>query len=194
MYQIVLASKSPRRIALLNEIGLKYTQFTSDFKETDDKNLTAEKIALHNSLGKALDAANHFKNALIIGVDTVVDSHGHVLGKPKNKEDAKRLLRLISGTTHRVISAITIINTKSGKTISKAEETKVTLDKLDEKEIARYIESGEGDDKAGSYAIQGKGALFIKKIDGDYFNVVGLPLYLLRKLLKEFKVDLTKQT
>lgn len=195
MYQIVLASKSPRRIALLKEIGLNFTIYETDFEELESLPGTkddASRIALYNSLGKAKCAASHFKKAFVIGVDTVVDSHGHILGKPKNKEDAARLMRLISGTTHRVISAVTIINTTSGKTISQAEATNVTLEKLDEKEIKSYIESGEGSDKAGSYAIQGRGALFIKKIDGDYFNVVGLPLYLLRKLLKEFKVDLTK--
>jgi septum formation protein len=212
-YQIVLASKSPRRIDLLNEIGLKFTTYTSDFKEkiiepagnpkpsdpaaptTTSETLTqpsetARSLSLYNSLGKAKEASNHFKNALVIGVDTVGESNGHILEKPTDREDAKRLLRLMSGTTHSVITAITIINTVSGKSISKATETLITMEKLDEKEIEAYVQSGEGDDKAAGYAIQGKGALFIKKIEGDYFNVVGLPIYTLKKLLKEFDVEL----
>jgi len=206
MYQIVLASKSPRRIELLREIGLKFITFTPDFEERTDettiagkpgkkqadpaktKKESAKDIALFNAIGKAQKASKHFKNSIIIGVDTVGESHGHILGKPKDREDAKRLIRLISGTTHKVVSAVCLINTVSGKTISATSETLVTMEKMDEKEIEAYIESGEGDDKAAAYAIQGKGSLFIKKIDGDYFNVVGLPIYTLKKLLKEFGV------
>jgi len=204
MYQIVLASKSPRRIDLLKEIGVDFVTYSPEFEEftgeepefantsTTATPIPPEEIALRNSLGKAKEASNHFQNSLVIGVDTIGESHGHILGKPKDKEDAARLLRLLSGTTHSVISAITIINTISGKTVSQATKTKVTIDKLDEAEIAHYIASGEGEDKAASYAIQGLGALFVSKIEGDYFNVVGLPIYTLKKLLKEFKVDLTK--
>lgn len=195
--QIVLASKSPRRIELLKELGLKFVAYSPDFKEKtslEDKVgiliNTPEKLVLENAIGKAQEASNHFKDAIIIGVDTIGVSNGHILGKPVNKENAKRLIRLISGTTHSVISGVCVINTKSGKTLSATSETFVTMEKLDEKDIEAYVESGEGDDKAASYAIQGKGALFIKKIDGDYFNVVGLPIYTLKKLLKAFKISL----
>lgn len=193
MYQIILASKSPRRIALLQEIGLEFVSYSPKFDEKEgEQNENPEEIATHNAIGKAIEAVKHFKNALIIGVDTVVESNGHILGKPKDREDAKRLIRLISGTTHRVITAICVINTVSGKTITGVTETFVTMEKIDEEKILAYVNSGEGDDKAGAYAIQGKGALFIKKIEGDYFNVVGLPIYTLKKMLKEFKVDLDK--
>jgi septum formation protein len=151
----------------------------------------SKELALFNAIGKAQSAAKHFKNSIIIGVDTVGESHGHILGKPKDREDAKRLIRLISGTTHKVVSAVCLVNTVSGKTISATSETLVTMDKMEEKEIEAYVESGEGDDKAAAYAIQGKGALFIKRIEGDYFNVVGLPIYTLKKLLKEFEIDIT---
>lgn len=192
MQQIVLASKSPRRIELLKELGLKFITYSPDFKEKtrlENSVKTPEKLVLHNCLGKAREASNHFKDAIIIGVDTIGVSNGHILGKPVNKEDAKRLIRLISGTTHSVISGVCVINTKSGKTLSATAETLVTMEKIDEKDISAYVESGEGDDKAASYAIQGKGALFIKGIDGDYFNVVGLPIYTLKKLLKTFKIS-----
>lgn len=195
MYQIVLASKSPRRIELLKEIGLKFVTFDPGFEEktgledeAEDKK-SAKEIALHNAIGKAKNASTHFKNSIIIGVDTVGESHGHILGKPKDREDACRLIRLISGTTHKVVSAVCLINTVSGKTISATSETLVTMEKMDEEEIRQYVDSGEGDDKAAAYAIQGKGALYIEKINGDYFNVVGLPIYTLKKLLKEFGVN-----
>lgn len=192
--QIILSSKSPRRIELLREIGLKFSTYNPEFKEITGakgtQDLPAAKIALHNALGKAQEAARHFKDAIIIGVDTVGESHGHILGKPKDREDAARLIRLISGTTHKVVSAVAVINSKSGKTLSSTTETLVTMDKLSEKEIDAYVASGEGDDKAAAYAIQGKGSLFIKKIDGDYFNVVGLPIYTLKKLLKKFAINL----
>jgi septum formation protein len=197
MYQIVLASKSPRRIELLKEIGLKFITFTPDFEEqtrakrVSEPKQPSKELALFNAIGKAQSAAKHFKNSIIIGVDTVGESHGHILGKPKDREDAKRLIRLISGTTHKVVSAVCLVNTVSGKTISATSETLVTMDKMEEKEIEAYVESGEGDDKAAAYAIQGKGALFIKRIEGDYFNVVGLPIYTLKKLLKEFEIDIT---
>lgn len=196
MYQIVLASKSPRRIELLKEIGLKFVTFDPGFEEKTgledeaEGKKSAKEIALHNAIGKAKNASTHFKNSIIIGVDTVGESHGHILGKPKDREDACRLIRLISGTTHKVVSAVCLINTVSGKTISATSETSVTMEKMDEEEIQKYIDSGEGDDKAAAYAIQGKGALYIEKINGDYFNVVGLPIYTLKKLLKEFKIRL----
>jgi SAM-dependent methyltransferase len=110
----------------------------------------------------------------------------HFLGKPKDKEDHKRILRILSNTTHKVISAICIIDTRSKKNVTAIETTFVTVEKLEESDIEAYVASGEGDDKAGGYAIQGLGCLFCRKIEGDYFNVVGLPMYRLRKLLKEF--------
>jgi len=180
--QLVLASKSPRRKELLEQIGLQFIIHPSDFEEKDE-HLSAEELAMHNAMGKAQQLARKYKNALIIGVDTVVSFQHHQINKPKDEEDAKRILRLLSNTTHQVISAICIIDTDNDKNISGLEVTNVTMDRLDEKDIAAYIASGEGEDKAGAYAIQGLGALYVKKIEGDYFNVVGLPIFLLRKLL-----------
>lgn len=187
--QIVLASLSPRRQELLKSINLDFIVHPSDFEEKNI-HLTPEKLAKHNAIGKAQKIAPHYKNALIIGVDTIVVFQNHFLGKPRDKEDAKRILRLLSNTTHKVISAICIIDTKTKKNISAVETTNVTMDRLEEADIEAYVNSGEGEDKAGSYAIQGIGSLFVKKIEGDYFNVVGLPMYLLRKLLKEFGLKL----
>lgn len=185
--QIVLASKSPRRKELLDAIKVDFLVHPSDFEEKDT-HLSAEELALHNAIGKAQDVARHYKDALIIGVDTVVAFNEHMIGKPNDKEDAKRILRLLSNTTHKVISAICVIDSKSKKNVSGLETTFVTMDRLDEEDIESYVNSGEGEDKAAGYAIQGIGSLFVKKIEGDYFNVVGLPIFRLRKLLKEFGI------
>ena len=183
--QIVLASKSPRRKELLEGIELEFLIHPSDFEEKDT-HLTPEDLVIHNALGKAQDIARHYKEALIIGVDTVGAFNDHILNKPKDTQDAKRILRLLSNTTHKVISGICIMNSRTKKTISAVETTLITMDRLEESDIEGYINSKEGEDKAAGYAIQGLGALFVKRIEGDYFNVVGLPIYRLRKILKEF--------
>lgn len=187
--QIVLASQSPRRKELLSSIGLPFTVHTSDFEELDF-NENPQALAINNATGKALDVARHYPDALVIGVDTVVAHEQHLLGKPKDSADARRILELLSGTTHQVITAITIIDSKTQKQISAHDSTQVTMDMLSADEITAYINSGEGHDKAAGYAIQGLGALYISKISGDYFNVVGLPIYRLRKLLQQFDVEM----
>lgn len=185
--QIILASKSPRRKQLLEEIGLEFEVYPSDFEEKNE-GLLLEELVAHNAIGKAQDVARHYRNALIIGVDTLVAFQNHTIGKPKDKEDAKRILRLLSNTTHKVISGICVMDTDSKKTISAIETTFVTIDRLDEEDIENYVNCGEGGDKAAGYAIQGRGSLFVKKIEGDYYNVVGLPIYRLRNILKEFGI------
>lgn len=185
--QLVLASASPRRKELLDNIGLDFLVHPSKFEEKDTHE-TPEQLALHNAIGKAQDVARHYKNALVLGVDTVVAFQDHQIGKPRDPEDAKRILRLLSNTTHKVISALCIIDSNSFKNVTAIETTLITLDRLEEAEIEAYVHSGEGIDKAGGFAIQGLGSLFVKKIEGDYFNVVGLPIFRLKKLLKEFGV------
>ncbi len=185
--QLVLASQSPRRKELLEAIGLDIIVHPTDFEEKD--HLSPEEVAEHNAMGKAQKAAPHFRDALIIGVDTIVVAvTGEILGKPKDPEDAKRILRLLSNTTHKVISGICVIDSDSGKNISAVETTLVTMDRLDEEDIEDYIQSGEGHDKAAGYAIQGIGSIYIKGIEGDYFNVVGLPVFRLRKILQQFGI------
>ncbi len=186
--QIVLASNSPRRSELLNSIKLDFIVHPPDFTEKLE-GLSPEELAKYNALGKAQSVARHYHDALVIGVDTLVVVGDHILGKPKNTEDHKHLLRLQSGATTKVISGLTVLNSKTNKAITLTETTLVTMDRFDERDIEAYIASNEGSDKAGGYAIQGLGALFIKKIDGDYFNVVGLPVYRLRKVLEEFGID-----
>jgi len=185
--QIILASKSPRRKQLLEEIKLEFEVHPSEFEEKNEGQLP-EELVIHNAIGKAQDIARHYRNSLIIGVDTLVVFQNHIIGKPNDREDAKRILRLLSNTTHKVISGMCVMDSDSKKTISAIEETFVTIDRLDEEDIENYVNSGEGEDKAAGYAIQGVGSLFVKKIEGDYFNVVGLPIYRLRQIFKEFGI------
>jgi septum formation protein len=211
MKKLILASASPRRKQILEDLGLKFTVEPSDFEEIDD-HTTPQELAEHNAEGKALQIAQKHpktpqnspqgppetaKSPLIIAVDTVVacpDKHDtnltHLLGKPKSPKHHREMLELLSDSTHKVISAISIIDTGTNKQLTKHETTLVSIEKIAPQQINAYLASGEGDDKASGYAIQGLGALFIKKIEGDYFNVVGLPVYLLNKMLQEFGVEI----
>ena len=188
MKRIILASQSPRRKMLLENINLDFEIHPSNFDELEEHE-NPEELAIYNAVGKAQSLQRKYDNSLIIGVDTVVAYKDHILGKPKDTQDARRILRLLSKTTHKVISAICILDTKNEKLLTDVVTTFVTMDRLDEKVIDAYIESGEGVDKAAGYAIQGIGSLFISKIEGDYFNVVGLPINKLRKMLKKFRVE-----
>jgi len=143
-----------------------------------------------DEVDKVSRVLHHAQNAVIIGVDTVVAYKKHIIGKPKNKKDAKRILELLNGTTHRVVSGICVIDTAKNKVYTDTEITHIEMDRITNKEIAAYIRHGEGTDKAAGYAIQGIGGLFIKKIRGDYFNVVGLPMHKLKKILEKTGVKI----
>lgn len=189
MKKIILASLSPRRKELLQAVGLKFEIHPSSFEEKET-HISPAHLALHNAIGKANDIAEKHKNAIIIGVDTVVAYKKHIIGKPKNISDAKRILNLLNGTTHRVVSAVCVIDTEKNKMYTDTEVTHIEMDQITDKEIAAYIRHGEGTDKAAGYAIQGIGGLFIKKIRGDYFNVVGLPMHKLKKILEKIGIKM----
>lgn len=137
-----------------------------------------------NAEGKARRAAPHHPGAVILGVDTVGVIGKKILGKAKNKKEAAQMLRSLSGTRHRVISGICVLNTRTGKMIKTAETTWVTFRKISAEELGRYLDSGHWKGKAGSYAIQGRAKGFVKKIEGDVTNVVGLPITTLKKMLE----------
>ena len=140
---------------------------------------------------KALEVSKRADDdTLIVAADTVVVFDKKILGKPKDKADAKQMLKMLQGNTHIVVTAIAIIDNLEKKTLINSEKTKVTFDKLTDSEIDDYIKTGEPMDKAGAYGIQGLGCVFIQKVDGCYNNVVGLPAYLLAKMLKSFGVYL----
>ncbi|MBQ2696304.1 MAG: septum formation inhibitor Maf [Clostridia bacterium] len=188
---IILASGSPRRRELLEQIGLPHTVVPSQAEE-DLQGLEPCLLVQSLSLLKAADVAKEQgKDALVIGADTVVVFEDEILTKPKDPEDAKAMLRRLSGKSHSVLTGVTVLRRRDGKSVSVTEETTVYFKELSEQEIESYVKTKEPLDKAGGYGIQGLGGLFVEKIDGDYYNVVGLPLARLGKLLQEeFEIEL----
>jgi septum formation protein len=185
--RIVLASASPRRRELLSQLGLEFEVCVSSAGEAEgaDPIETARQAAL----AKASEVASKVPDALVIGADTIVVIDGEILGKPTNPSEAEAMLKKLKGKAHRVITGVAIVD-GSGKKVVDHEDTTVFFADLSEDEVRSYMESGEGADKAGAYAIQGLGALFIPRIEGSYSNVVGLPLAKLHEMLKEFGIDL----
>ncbi len=180
--KIILASKSPRRKELMTQVGLEFTCVVSDKEEKIESTIPRE-VVLNLSKQKAEDVYELVREEcseemVIVGADTVVAFDDVILGKPKDREDAKRMLKNLRGRSHSVWTGVTLIYDDGGKisTESFAEETKVYMYNMSDEEIDEYVESGEPDDKAGAYAIQGLGARFVEKIEGDYNNVVGLPI------------------
>lgn len=188
MKKIVLASASPRRKEILSVTGLPFIVEPSDYEEKLDHTVNPHDLAKNLSMGKARNIAGKYRNALIIAADTFIVSTGKLLGKPHTSDEARKMLTLLNGKTHSVITGYTILDTETGKKITRSVETKVWFRKMSLEEIEAYVNTGEPLDKAGGYAIQGLGAMIVKKIEGDYLNVVGLPLFDLAESLKKFGV------
>lgn len=179
----ILASGSPRRRELMHYITDDFEVCISDADETLPDNILPYEAAQYLSAIKAESAAKQYPDDIVIGCDTVVLIDGKILGKPSSDDDAENILRTLSGRTHEVVTGCTIICGGTAHTFS--ETTAVEFYKLSDREIDDYIATGEPSDKAGAYGIQGKGALFVKGINGDYYNVVGLPIAALSRKLKE---------
>lgn len=188
MKEVILASASPRRKELLERIGLRFKVEPSEYEENILSGLEPHELARKISLEKAKVVADKHRNAIVIAADTFIVFDGRILGKPHTKTEARKMLEAISGKSHSVITGFSIIDTGKNKTLSRAVETRVHIRKLTLAEIDAYIKSGEPLDKAGAYAIQELGAVFVEKIEGDYFNVIGLPLSALTEALKEFGI------
>lgn len=186
MDKIVLASSSPRRKELLKQAGITFTVMPADL---DEENLelsgTPAQRAEQLAFMKAMAVAKTLERGLVIGADTIVVCEGEVFGKPGDESDARRMLGMLSGREHQVVTGIALLDAASGTASIGHEVTRVRFSKLSSSEIEAYIKSEEPYDKAGSYAVQGKGALLIEGIDGCYTNVVGLPLGKLYSMLKE---------
>lgn len=180
---IILASQSPRRQELLKLITSDFEIKVSNVDETLPDKITPKKAVIYLSKIKAEPFADG--DDIVIGADTVVALDGKILGKPKSEKNAKEMLRFLSGKTHSVFTGVTLASDKKTKTF--AVETKVKFFELTNEEIDAYIKTKEPFDKAGAYGIQGYGSLLVEKIDGDYFNVVGLPVSTLARELKAFE-------
>ena len=173
--KLILASGSPRRAELLEKMGLTFQVEPSNTDEILEPGLTPQQEVVHLSLGKAKAvAANHPEEAVVLSADTVVELDGKILGKPHSKEEAAEMLRALSGRSHRVLTGVTVMGPKGTET--HCEETSVVFREMSQAEIDWYVATGEPMDKAGAYGIQGYAAIFIEKLDGDYYNVMGLPV------------------
>jgi septum formation protein len=189
----ILASSSPRRRELLTSIGLTFEVMPSDIPEIHQPGESPEEYVARLSRGKAAVIADKHPEAWIIAADTTVLLGDELLEKPADADDAKRMLATISGKTHTVYTGVTLQNTARGWHDTRVAETEVRMLPLDERDIAWYVSTGEPLDKAGAYAAQGIGAVFIDSIHGSYTNVVGLPLALLFQMLRRAGVDSLKR-
>lgn len=191
MKQIVLASQSPRRKNLLSQINLTFIIHPSSVEESFDPSVKPEKIVEQLALDKARDVATNYASALTIGADTIVVLDNEILGKPVDEPDAFRLLKKLSGNIHEVYSGVCLLLTDEHKSFTEYitfhEVTEVTFAELSDQEIWDYIQTGSPMDKAGAYGIQDDwGSLFVSRIEGDYYNVVGFPLHRFYERLKDF--------
>ena len=188
--KIILASQSKQRKELLKIIGLDFEIEKSNYVEDMTEKIPAHKLAQKLALGKAQDIAKKHKNSIIIGADSFVVLGKEFLGKPRTPQKTREMLRKISGKKHKVTTGIAIIDTKKNKIFTDYEITEVWFKKLTMREIEKYIKTGEPLDKAGGYAIQKLGCIFIEKINGDYTNVIGLPINKIYKYLLRLNVDI----
>lgn len=182
--KVILASASPRRQELLRLIFDDFAVIPADIDETLPAGISAEEAPVTLSRMKAEAILKKYPDSLIIAADTVVVADGEILGKPADTEDAARMLKRLSGRTHSVITGCTLA--KEGRLHSFSVQSLVTFYPLCDSEISEYIATGEPMDKAGAYGIQGRAALFAEKIEGDYFNIVGLPIARLKRELSNF--------
>ena len=186
MVRIVLASGSPRRREIMEKYNIDLIVEKSNVDENINRGETPEQVSMTLSLIKALDVSNRFSKDIVIGADTIVVVDGKILGKPKGKEDAYDMLNILSGRIHEVITGVALIKADMNIKIIDYEKTRVKFRKLTDDMIYRYIGTNEPFDKAGAYAIQGVGQILVENIDGCFFNVVGLPLTKIDKLLSKY--------
>ena len=187
--RLILASTSPRRIALLKSLGYHFDIIPHDIEECIHDNVSPAELVQNLAFLKASDVAGRVCDAVIVSADTIIAHEKGILGKPKDVSDARRILSILSNSEHDVISGVCVMEMPSRKKMLRIERTHIKMKSIKDEEIDRYILTGEPMDKAGAYAIQGEGLKFIEKIDGSYSNAVGLPLELLQEMLNHFMND-----
>ena len=185
---VILASQSPRRRELLEKTGIPFSIIVRDTEELKKASMPPQELCLHNAAAKAEAVFREHPDSTVIGADTLVFLEGFPLGKPEDEEEARSMLRKLSGRTHHVCTAVAIRSPLGMKNL--AVLTEVTFRELTEKDIRHYMELVDVMDKAGSYGVQGKGALLVEKLNGDFFNVMGLPVLRLSRMLSQFGVKL----
>lgn len=184
--EIILASKSPRRREILENTKVRFSIEESQIDEVIKLNELPKETVMRLAYEKALDVANRNRNSLVIGADTIVVINDTILGKPKDDIEAFSMLKLLSGKTHYVITGFALINLSLDKKIIDCQVSQVTFKELSEQCIKDYLQTKESLDKAGAYGIQGYGGLLVENIQGDYFNIVGLPISKISDCLKDY--------
>jgi len=192
--QIILASSSPQRKKLLEQIGIDVRVIPPNIDEVKDEDISFEEWVSKLALAKAESVAKQFRSGIILGADTIVVLGNKIFRKPRNDEEAKNMLRELSGTTHKVITGLALIDVWTKNTLVEQVTTEVTMKKLSEAQIAGYVITKEPLEKAGGLCIQGRGAQFIEKINGCYTNVIGLPLAKLTDMLAKLATQEQKLT
>ena len=188
--RIILASESPRRSCLLRSLGLEFEICRPQVNEDGIRGGSPRQLVEKLARAKAQAAADKVSSGVIIAADTVVVLDDEVLGKPRDESEAAAILARLSGRRHQVITGVCIIDRESERLLTVSEITRVYLRTLSTEEIAAYVSTGEPLDKAGAYGIQGLGALLVERIEGCYYNVVGLPLFRLNLMLKEVGINI----
>jgi|ERR1700752_2859904 len=183
MEKLILASGSPRRRELLTIAGWPFEVIVAGVDESLKPNEDAENYVTRLAKAKAEAVASQLHEGLVLGADTTVVIDDEILGKPKDQDDAARMLRLLNGKWHAVLTGVALVRVGSEALVD-CERTRVKFAEMSDKEIQWYLSTGEPEDKAGAYAIQGKGSRFIEEIEGDYFNIVGLPIRLLYEMVQ----------
>jgi septum formation protein len=181
--KLILASGSPRRVEILNSIGWEFEKHAADIDESVRDGETPEKYVVRLACEKAEAVATKFPDSIVLGADTTVVIDGEILGKPIDMNDARRMLRLLSENWHEVSTGVAVV--ENGSTRSAMQRTRVKFSEMTDDEIEFLAEKGDPLDKAGAYAVQAQAALFIEKVEGEYWNVVGLPINLVYKLIMQ---------
>lgn len=193
MKRVILASNSPRRREILGKY-IDFEAVTAEVSEDNDFYKSPETLVMALAFEKANSVAAKYEDAIVIGADTVVEIEGEILGKPKSREDAKRMMEKLRGKSHRVITGFSIIDLSFDKKYMDYEVTEVIFKDLSDEEIEAYLNKAEYMDKAGAYGIQEEAALFVEKIEGDYLNIVGFPISKIYTVLKDnFNLSLMEE-
>lgn len=185
--KLVLASRSPRRAEILTAVGWPFEMVASNIDETRFKSESAVSYVTRLAQAKAEAVARIVTSGLVVGADTVVVVEDQILGQPSDAGDAGRMLKLLSGRWHEVLTGVALMHAGKNSLVFEYEKTRVRFTEMSDAEIDWYVGTGEPMDKAGAYAVQGRAALFIEEIQGDYFNIVGLPMRLLYKLMRQIQ-------
>lgn len=181
--KLILASGSPRRAEILNLTGWQFSKHAADIDESEGTGEPPDAYVVRLAREKAGAVATRFPNEIVLGADTIVVIDEKIVGKPVDLDDARRMLRSLSGNWHEVLTGVAL--TKDGQMRTDLQRTRVKFSRLDEGEIEFLVTEGDPLDKAGGYAVQAQAALFIERIEGDYWNVVGLPIGLIYRLVSE---------